>query len=145
MWSDFPRSRAHELVSEMAERDPVTPGSWFQFGVESKADQILIGDLAFKVDASEPRQAEIGYSFHPDFQGRGLATEAVTGLLNYGFRDCGLHRIYATTDPENEASIRLLKRARFTQEAHFRENLWFKGRWADDIVFAILEREFLQS
>ena len=35
-----------------------------------------------------------------------------------------------------------MKRLGMRQEAHFKESLWFKGEWADDVVFAILAREW---
>jgi RimJ/RimL family protein N-acetyltransferase len=46
-------------------------------------------------------------------------------------------------DPRNERSLALLERVGMRREAHFVESLWFKGAWADDIVYAILQREFL--
>ena len=39
----------------------------------------------------------------------------------------------------------LLRRVGMRQEAHFRESLWFKGEWADDVVFAILQSEWMGS
>jgi RimJ/RimL family protein N-acetyltransferase len=45
-------------------------------------------------------------------------------------------------DPRNEPSVALLKRVGMRQEAHFRESLWFKGEWVDDMVFGILGSEW---
>lgn len=78
----------------------------------------------------------------PAFQGRGLATEAVVGLLDCLFVRLGKHRVVASVDPRNLASVRLLKRLGMREEAHFRESLLFKGDWVDDAVFAILASEW---
>lgn len=143
VWSSFSESEAEALVGRMHSRDPVASQEWFQFGVARKSDDQLIGDLAFRIDAAEPRQAEVGYSFDPDHQGQGNATEAMRGLLVYAFNRVGLHRVFAMTDPRNGPSIRLLQRLGMRQEAHFREYLWLKDEWMDDLVFAMLDREFV--
>jgi [ribosomal protein S5]-alanine N-acetyltransferase len=54
---------------------------------------------------------EIIYSFEPCWWGQGLASELVPALLDYGLTHCGLARIFATIDPENLASQRVLEKA----------------------------------
>jgi len=119
-----------------------TPGTWFQFAIRLRESELLIGDLGVHFIANEPRQVEIGFTVAPARQGRGLATEAVLGILSYLFEIAHKHRVFASVDPRNETSIALLKRVGMRQEAHFRESLWFKGGWADDVVFGILESEW---
>ncbi len=94
------------------------------------------------VTADDPRQVEIGFTVAPAHQGRGFATEAVLGILAYLFECVHKHRVFASVDPRNVASMALLKRVGMRQEAHYRESLWFKGGWADDVVFGILESEW---
>jgi RimJ/RimL family protein N-acetyltransferase len=86
--------------------------------------------------------AELGYVFHPDHGGRGLATEAATALLDWGFGEFGLHRVYARCHAGNVASIRLMDRLGMRQEAHHVESYLFGGQWADQLVFAVLAREW---
>lgn len=59
------------------------------------------------------RQAEIGYALRSDLWGRGLAGEAVTLTIDWGFRALGLQRIEAAIDPHNADSRRLLQRLGF--------------------------------
>ena len=50
------------------------------------------------------------------------------------------------SDPEvcrYQPSVALLERVGMRKEAHFRKSIWFKGEWADDMVFAILASEWL--
>jgi RimJ/RimL family protein N-acetyltransferase len=53
-----------------------------------------------------------------------------------------LHRLSATADPRNLASVKLLERLGFRKEAHFVKSLWFKGEWADDVVYGLLREEW---
>ncbi len=88
------------------------------------------------------RQVEIGFTLAPAAQGRGLGAEAVIGVLDFLFARLGKHRAFASVDPRNEPSLRLLQRVGMRQEAHFRRSLLFKGEWADDLVFAVLRSEW---
>lgn len=57
---------------------------------------------------------ELGYSFHHQHWNKGYATEIVKALVNYGLYGQGLTEICAITDPKNEASQHVLKKAGFT-------------------------------
>ena len=118
---------------------------WQQLGIRLKDGDVLAGDLGFLFPAEQPHQAEIGVTVAPDHQRRGIGIEAVHGLLGHLFGVLGAHRVFASVDPRNAASMALLGRAGMRQEAHFRESLWFKGEWVDDVVFAILESEWERS
>jgi RimJ/RimL family protein N-acetyltransferase len=141
LWDSYSLEQGREMIEELKGNEPFTANNYFQFGVELKATGELIGDLYFKMDEAG-KQAEIGYTFDPKFQGQGLASEAVRKLMDYAFKENGLHRIWGVTDPRHTRSIAMMKRMGMRQEAHFKENLWFKGAWADDVVFAILEKEW---
>ena len=119
-----------------------TPGTWFQFAIRIKESGVLIGDIGahFKVD--DPRQVEIGFTVAPSHQGQGFGTESVSGLFDYLLITLQKHRVIASVDPRNGPCVALLKRVGMREEAHFRESLWFKGEWVDDMVFGILKSEW---
>ena len=119
-----------------------TPGTWFQFAIRLQESGQLIGDFGTHFNADDPRQVEIGFTVSPTYQGRGYGAEAVVGALDYIFGSLQKHRVYASVDPRNRPSIRLLKHVGMRQEAHFLKSLWFKDDWVDDIVFGILESEW---
>ncbi len=58
------------------------------------------------------------------------------------FADLGMHRVWAQLDPRNAASARVCERLGMRQEAHFREDIWFKGEWGSTDVYAILASEW---
>ena len=102
----------------------------------------MIGEFMLRLKSSERRQGEIGWSIHPDVQGRGLATEGAAEMLRLGFDELGLHRIEAGADPRNVASIRVMEQLGMRREALFVESEFSKGEWASDVIYAILECEW---
>ena len=103
----------------------------------------VIGDSYFTVHSVANMTGEIGWTMNPDFAGQGYAFEAASTVLDLiAFGALGLHRVRADLDPRNETSVRLCKRLGMREEAHFVEDLWFKGEWADTGVYAILDHEW---
>jgi RimJ/RimL family protein N-acetyltransferase len=101
-----------------------------------------IGELMLRLTSTRSRQGEIGWSFHPDAQGRGLATEGAREMLRFGFEEVGLHRIVAGCDPRNAASLRVMERLGMRREAHFVESEFLKDEWIGEIVCALLDGEW---
>ncbi|RFA17275.1 hypothetical protein B7R21_00615 [Subtercola boreus] len=101
----------------------------------------LIGEITVFLHSLSNAQAEIGWAFHPDFQGRGYASEAAGRMLDWAFTTLGVHRVEAHLDPRNTASAAVCRRLGMTPDALLRENLWFKGAWGDTAVYGILAAE----
>lgn len=102
----------------------------------------IIGDVTlFGLDPVHGT-AEIGWVIHPASSGHGFATEAVEAMLRSAFETFGVRRVVAHIDAENLASARLARRVGMRQEGHLVENEWFKGRWSDELTFAVLDREW---
>jgi RimJ/RimL family protein N-acetyltransferase len=102
----------------------------------------LIGEIYLFLTSAEHRQGEIGYLIHPDYHGRGYATEAARAALRLGFEQFQMHRIVARCDARNEPSYRVMEKLGMRREAHLRENELFKGEWSDGLVYAMLAREW---
>jgi len=138
----FSLDRASRFVHEMMARTPGEPGLWYQVALELKEGGGLIGDCAFQRLAEDRAQAEIGFTLSRPYHGHGYAFEAVGRLLDHLFADMRLHRVRANCDPANLASSTLLKRLGMRCEGLFVESLWWKGSWADEQWYAILDREW---
>ena len=117
-------------------------GQALLLAVVRRSDGVLVGDVMLAWTSKEHRTGEIGYVFDPRQQGNGYATEAGAALLRLGFDGLGLHRIVARLDARNTASAAVLRRLGMRQEAHLRENEWFKGEWTDELDFAMLAAEW---
>lgn len=144
-WDTTSESDARTLIREFGRTAPGTPGEGVQIAIALKSSGELIGDIFFLTWATDPRQGEIGYTLAQAFHHQGYATEAVGAFLDYAFRTFDLHRITAVIDVANGPSIRLVERLGMRREGHFRENVWFKGRWADEYLYAILRPEWDHS
>jgi RimJ/RimL family protein N-acetyltransferase len=141
-WDTVSTAEATDMVNEQAGLEPGSPGTWFQFAVTLLPDFELVGDCGLHVDASDSRLGEVGFSFAPAHQGRGLASEALGAVLRLSFESLRLHRVRAVVDRRNDPAVRLLRRCEFRQEALFIQHTWFKGGWCDEYVFAILASEW---
>lgn len=118
---------------------PDTPDSWYQLAI-CLPDGRLIGDIG--IHTLDHDQLELGYTLSPSFQGMGYATEAVHAIIREAFTVWNTHRIAASVDPDNRASIRLLERLGFRREAHLIKSYWTGDRWADDCIYAMLREEY---
>ncbi|OGO35848.1 MAG: GNAT family N-acetyltransferase [Chloroflexi bacterium RBG_16_57_11] len=142
-WSEpYTRDMAEEFIRDLVIRQPGEPGEWFQWAIELRASGEMIGDCAFYLLERDPRQAEIGVTLSRAHQGSGYAREAIERLMEYLFGELGLHRVCANCDPENKPAWQILERMGFRREAHFIENLWFKGYYASEYWYAMLRREW---
>ena len=140
-WDAFTQAHGREFLAWLAPRSPGDEG-WFQFALEERAGAHFIGDCGLKIAEVDSRLAQIGYTVARQYWRRGYASEAVRGLIAYAMTAFPIHRISASVDPLNEPSVRVLEKAGLRKEAHFRQSEWFKGRWADDAIYAILREEW---
>jgi len=116
--------------------------SWHQLAVRSATTDELVGDLGVHFLADDGHQVQIGFTIAPAHQRQGFGTLAVVALLDYLFTVLKKHRVFASVDPRNEASMALLGSVGMRQEAHFRQSLFWKGEWVDDVVFGLLRSEW---
>lgn len=117
-------------------------GDGLVLAVELTETGRVIGDIVLMWTSERHQQGEIGFIFHPDFHGKGYASEAAREMLQLGFEHIGFHRIEGRCDARNDASARLMERLGMRREAHLVENEWFKGEWGSELVYAILDREW---
>ncbi|TCL61465.1 RimJ/RimL family protein N-acetyltransferase [Hydrogenispora ethanolica] len=118
------------------------PGTWFQLGIYDRDSLELVGDAGLHFLEPEGLQVEIGYTIAPPHQRQGLAGEAVREVIGYLFRVMRKHRIIASVDPENAASLALAESLGLRREGHFRKSVWNGDYWEDDVIYAILAEEW---
>jgi ribosomal-protein-alanine N-acetyltransferase len=81
---------------------------WHAWAVEHAVDGRVIGDVGAYLPARVRTEADLGFQFHPDYQGLGYAHEATAALVSYLFETMGITRITASRHQANQASARLL-------------------------------------
>lgn len=77
------------------------------------------------------RSGYLGYYAFAGFEGRGLMTRGLNAVVRHAFQDLGLHRVEANIQPDNAASIALVRRCGFQLEGHSPKYLKIGGRWRD--------------
>lgn len=113
-------------------------GSGINWTVTLKGNDALIGNICLWNIRKEHHRAELGYVLHDSFHGKGIMSEAVKTVLERGFKKYKIHSIEANVNPKNKASIALLKKNKFEQEAYFRENYFFNGKFIDSVIYSKL-------
>lgn len=105
-------------------------------------DGRVIGDLMVRLSNVQHGRLEIGWVVHPDFHGRGLATEGADVLLDLAFGRLAAHRVVAHLDARNAASAHLCERLGMRREATLVEAEYHDGEWQDSATYGMLRREW---
>ncbi|MFB4159157.1 GNAT family N-acetyltransferase [Geomicrobium sp. JSM 1781026] len=120
IWRDLYKSEESERTfadriadyEQAAQKDDI-----YQFGVFRNSDEQLIGKVeVYTILRMSYDWGMVGYSLHPQFQGRGYGVEMVHAACEYFFSEKGFRRLEAHIVEENQRSINLAKRAGFAFE-----------------------------
>lgn len=114
----------------------------YEIAVVGKEDNKLIGACGIHLSDPNNRGGWIGYCYNQEYWGSGYATESAKAIIKFGFERLNLHRIFATCDPDNIGSVRVLGKIGMIKEGCLRENKYQKGQWRDSFVYSILEQEY---
>ncbi|MPS31739.1 MULTISPECIES: GNAT family N-acetyltransferase [unclassified Salinivibrio] len=131
------------LHARFIEQANANPRVAYQLAVICKQSEKCIGTVGLRLE--DNHQASIGCGLAVEAQGAGLMREAAVALANFGFECLGVHRLYAETIYDNLAATKLCRSLGMRQEAHFHQHRFFKERWWDTVVYAILRHEWEQG
>lgn len=141
----IPRPLAKNLDDALAHialiNETIDKNEGINWAVTLKGDDKVIGIMGYYRAKPEHFRAEIGYMISPGFNGRGITTEAIAKLIEYGFRAMKLHSIEAVIDPDNIGSARVLEKNKFTKEAHLRQNEFYEGKFLDTVIYSRLKTD----
>lgn len=113
--------------------------SW---AVVLKETNEFTGIIGFYRPLPEHARGEIGYSMLPEFWGKGIMSEAMKAVLEYGFETIGFNSIFADLNANNTRSEKIVIRNGFRKEAHFRENFYWEGTFRDSLIYTMLKSEW---
>ena len=108
-----------------------------------KDEDNYIGDVGYYDYEKRHNRAEIGYILGKDYWGKGIMSEALEAMLNYGFNVMGLNRVQALIDPRNTASLSLVEKYGFQYEGTFREYEFEYDEYINLGMYSLLKREFV--
>lgn len=142
-WSSPPMTDRIEARALLAEIDTLREeGTLLQWGIVEAGGGSVVGTATLADINREHRRAELGFALRRGLWGRGLASEAVSLLLDQAFGAMGLHRIEADTDPGNQSAMRLLERLGFRREGYLPQRWFVGGQWHDTVLFGLLKPDW---
>lgn len=89
-------------------------------------------------DVGAGRLPNFGFIIHPDFWGRGFATEASRGFIDYAFGQTPASELAADVDPRNTASLSVLVRLGFVETGRAERTFLLGDEWCDSIYLTLL-------
>jgi len=138
----YTRERAEKSMARTAAMDGPTDGKvWTITVVDAKAPDRILGDLAVELRWGG-RVGFFGYTFHPDYWGRGYATEAAQALVHYLFTDLAVSRIESSLHPDNPPSARVLEACGLIFEGLTRESFWVGDECSDDMLYGVTRADW---
>ncbi len=100
-------------------------------------DNKLAGTIClWNIDKDNSR-IEAGYELHPDFQGKGLAQEALSKIIDYGFNTLHFKTIVAYPHSANQRSIRLLEKNNFTRDTTLEGEFYKTEPAAKEVIYSL--------
>jgi RimJ/RimL family protein N-acetyltransferase len=144
-WGPNTEQESEEFVKQVLIDAKKNPRSRFVFAAVLNESGDMIGAGEFNIRDESNRVGEIGYIVNPQYWKKGFATDVANLLIEYGFNDLNLHRIYATCDPRNIGSSKVLEKVGMIKEGRMREDLLLKDGWRDSLLYSILEHEWVRK
>jgi RimJ/RimL family protein N-acetyltransferase len=141
-WGPNSEAETQAYVARAMALAAQTPRQAHELAVVFKPSGVLIGGATLNRDAADSQSAELGYTLHRLAWGQGLGTELARRLVDFGFRDLELRRIWAKCRPENVGSYRVMKKAGLRLEEYLQNDLIVRGRAMDSFLCSITRREW---
>lgn len=108
-----------------------------RWGITLKGENRVIGNGGYSWDADN-RLAVLSYILAKHYWNKGIMTEALTAMIQFGFEHIHLHRIEAQVASPNLASARLLEKLGFQEEGCLRDRQYANNQFVDERIFALI-------
>lgn len=132
--------QAEELICRWNQRFENNQG--IRWGITLRSEDCVIGTCGFHGWAKNHCKIEIGYELTPEYWRQGIMTEVIPKIIEFGFNNLGLNRIEAFVEPENMGSRKVLEKVGFTEEGILKEHFYWRNRFVDNVLYALLKKEY---
>lgn len=144
LWSPHPYySYTLDLLKYLQKE--YSEGRFFDYAIIFKENSKMIGTVGFTTLDLKNSVAEVGYVLSPDYWNKGIATEALSAIINLAFCELGVNRVEAKYIAENKVSLRVMEKCGMTHEGVNRQKLLIKGVFRDIGVCSILKSEYFRK
>lgn len=112
------------------------------WAIEYKEDKKLIGGIDFVKWDEANNKGEIGYLLNKKYWNKGIMTEALKPILEFGFEKMGLNRIQICCDERNIGSSRVMEKNGLKYEGTLRQERFEKGEYVNMKYYSMLKEEY---
>lgn len=120
----------------------VAAGLVKQFIIHLQAENKDIGSVYLRDIDETHRRAEFGIFIGEEEQmGRGIGSECIRLIVEYGFKSLHLHKIFLRVLADNEGARKSYEKAGFMQEAYLKDEVCIRGEYKDLILMRILNTQ----
>ena len=154
LFGDKKVTRFYNIVALEYENEGQKLIAWFQdrytekagirWGIALKGKGNIIGTVGFN-NLTKNHRANIGYDLQTEFWNRGIITEALKAIVEFGFNKLGINRIEAEVMQGNDASDKVLSKIGFKKEGVLRKWMYWNGNHYDMTMYSLLRSEFVQK
>lgn len=127
------------------QQDRFTEGVGFAFAVIDRDQGLCAGFIGLWLHDLASGRAQLGYGIAPSFRGRGLASDAVWAVTEFGWTIPDLHRVELYIEPWNTASIKTAENAGYLREGLLRSHQQIGEERRDMVLYARLRRDTDQT
>jgi [ribosomal protein S5]-alanine N-acetyltransferase len=139
---DLQKTTQDALLHIVQIQETIQKKEGINWAIAFKNNPKMAGIIGFYRIKPENYRTELGYMLLPEYQEKGIITEAIMGVLQYGFDVLHFNSIEAIIDPRNVASERVLQKNGFVKEAHILENVFHNGQFLDSVIYSLLKKNF---
>ncbi len=144
-WGPNSTRECKEFIKKSIASQREKPRTAFHLAITERSTGQVIGGMGLLLVGFPINQALIGYVLNQRYWGKGIVSESVKAMLDFGFTDLKLHRISATCDLRNVASYRVMEKCGMRREGHFIQDKFFKDGWRDTLTYSILASEWAKT
>jgi ribosomal-protein-alanine N-acetyltransferase len=118
------------------------PRDYAMWAVAEKKTDRLIGMVNYHHRHIRQKRVDVGWLILPEFQGKGLTSEAMRPVLRHLFDDLGVHKVEALIRPGNKPSQALARRLGFRKEGGLIRDRWLvAGVWHSVLIYGLIAGE----
>ena len=141
------KSQVESLMKSLIKSQSSVNRKQYFLIVEDRASKQRIGTITGKITSEEIEDGIgiLGYTILKKYWGHGYATEATKCMISFFLRKLKLHRLEASSVPENNSSEKVLKKVGMTCEGAKRKSLNIDGFWYDELQYGILRSDSSSS
>ena len=141
-WGPNSEAETRDFLERAQSYTEIEPRVEFELAIVGADSGQLIGGIGIHTHGTN---AMLGYCLAKPAWGKGYATEAARVVTGFGFEKLSAHRIFASCDPDNTASIGVLTKLGMTTEGRRRQDCRIRGEWRDSLLFSILDDEWVRA